>query len=71
MIRFLAILLLSFNAYADFTGKVVGVSDGDIIAVLSSSRKQHKICLSDIYAPEKALAFGNKSKQRFTLRISR
>jgi endonuclease YncB( thermonuclease family) len=45
------------------TGKVVGVSDGDTITVLDGSKKQHKVRLEGIDAPESAQAFGQKSKQ--------
>ncbi len=45
------------------TGKVVGVSDGDTITVLDSSKRQHKVRLEGIDAPESAQAFGQKSKQ--------
>ena len=66
LIHFLVLLLLSCNAYADFTGKVVGVSDGDTITMLGAENKQHKIRLVGIDAPEKAQAFGNVAKQRMS-----
>jgi endonuclease YncB( thermonuclease family) len=44
-------------------GKVVSVADGDTITVLDAQKAQHKIRLQGIDAPEKAQAFGNKSKQ--------
>jgi len=44
-------------------GKVVGVADGDTITVLDANNTQHKIRLQGIDAPEKAQAFGQKSKQ--------
>jgi endonuclease YncB( thermonuclease family) len=47
-------------------GKVVGVSDGDTITVLDSSKTQHKIRLAGIDAPEKAQAFGERSKQHLS-----
>lgn len=56
-------LALSFPAYADFTGNVVSVADGDTITVLDESKIQHKVRLAEIDAPEKAQAFGSKSKQ--------
>jgi endonuclease YncB( thermonuclease family) len=44
-------------------GRVVGVSDGDTIAVLDDSKTQHKIRFAGIDAPEKGQAFGEQSKQ--------
>jgi endonuclease YncB( thermonuclease family) len=44
-------------------GKVVHVADGDTITVLDGTNTQHKIRLQGIDAPEKAQAFGQKSKQ--------
>ena len=62
----IALLLLwiscTINA-ATLQGKVVGVADGDTITVLDAHNKQHKIRLQGIDAPEKAQAFGQKSKQ--------
>ena len=45
-----------------FTGKVVGVSDGDTITVLHSGRGE-KIRLNGIDCPEKAQAYGPKAKE--------
>ena len=56
------LLLWATYAYADFTGKVVAVSDGDTITVLRGS-EQVKVRLAEIDAPEKAQAFKQKSKQ--------
>lgn len=42
---------------------VVGIADGDTVTVLDSAKRQHKIRLMGIDAPEKAQAFGNRSKQ--------
>ena len=44
-------------------GKVVSVADGDTITVLDAEKTQHKVRLQGIDAPEKAQAFGAKSKQ--------
>jgi endonuclease YncB( thermonuclease family) len=57
------ILTLSFPAWADITGYVVGVADGDTITVLDTDKVQHKIRLTGIDAPEKKQPFGNRSKQ--------
>ena len=56
-------LVLSFPAWADITGYVVGVADGDTITVLDADKVQHKIRLTGIDAPEKKQPFGNRSKQ--------
>lgn len=55
-------IALSSPAFADFTGKVVAVADGDMLAVLCD-HEQIKVRLAEIDAPEKAQAFGNRSKQ--------
>jgi len=58
------LLLLSCNLHAaTLQGKVVGVADGDTITVLDATNTKHKIRLQGIDAPEKAQAFGQKSKQ--------
>lgn len=61
----LFLLALAFGfAHADtLKGYVVGVADGDTLTVLDANREQHKIRLSGIDAPEKAQAFGQRSKQ--------
>ena len=47
-------------------GRVIGVSDGDTITVLDVDHQQHKIRLSGIDAPEKAQAFGQRSKENLS-----
>lgn len=44
-------------------GSVVGVSDGDTVKVLDSSHELFTVRLMGIDAPEKAQAFGQRSKQ--------
>jgi endonuclease YncB( thermonuclease family) len=48
---------------ATLQGKVVSVADGDTLTILDDKKTQHKIRLQGIDAPEKAQAFGQKSKQ--------
>lgn len=63
-IAVLAFLLVTTTANAEtIAGRVVGVTDGDTVTILDGENQQHKIRLSGIDAPEKAQAFGNKSKQ--------
>jgi endonuclease YncB( thermonuclease family) len=64
--QYLAPLLLFLAANLNAStlqGKVVRVADGDTITVLDVNNNQHKIRLRGIDAPEKAQAFGQKSKQ--------
>ncbi len=56
-------LVTSGHAAELLSGRVVGVSDGDTITLLDASKRQHKIRLSGIDAPESSQAFGNRSKQ--------
>ncbi len=44
-------------------GRVVGVSDGDTLTVLDSEKKQHKVRINGIDAPEKGQAFGERARQ--------
>jgi len=67
---FLGLLLLSTWAGALYgetlQGTVVAISDGDTITVLDGGKTQHKIRLAGIDAPEKAQAFGERSKQHLS-----
>jgi endonuclease YncB( thermonuclease family) len=56
-------LAFSITAWADITGKVVGVTDGDTITVLDASKTQHKVRLAGIDAPEKGQPGGVRSKE--------
>jgi endonuclease YncB( thermonuclease family) len=61
------LLALAVGAHAEtITGRVVGVADGDTVTVLDSQKVQHKIRLAGIDAPEKAQAFGNRSKENLS-----
>jgi endonuclease YncB( thermonuclease family) len=44
-------------------GRVIGISDGDTITMLDSEKKQHKIRIAGIDAPEKGQAFSERSRQ--------
>lgn len=49
-----------------FPARVVGISDGDTITVLTTERHQRKIRLAGIDAPEKKQPFGQRSKQHLS-----
>lgn len=67
MIRFgLLLFLLLFLGKitaAPIIGKVVGVSDGDTVTLLTAEKQQIKIRLEGIDAPENGQEYGTQSKQ--------
>src|SRR4029434_6022838 len=59
----LALFLASQVATAEtLSGRVIGISDGDTLTVLVD-RKQVKVRIADIDAPEVKQAFGTRSRQ--------
>lgn len=67
---FLLLFASGICAADEIIGKVVRVSDGDTIVVLSSDKKQHRIRLAQIDAPESKQPWGAKSKQALIDRIA-
>jgi len=59
----LLVLCVSVFAQAQQPVKVVGVSDGDTVKVLTSEKKELRIRLDGIDAPESAQPFGSASKK--------
>jgi endonuclease YncB( thermonuclease family) len=47
----------------EITGRVIGVTDGDTIKILTADKRTFKIRLAEIDTPEKAQPFGQKAKQ--------
>lgn len=45
------------------TGKVIGISDGDTIKILTEDKQELRIRLNGIDCPEKKQAFGTKAKE--------
>jgi endonuclease YncB( thermonuclease family) len=62
--QFLIASLFAANAHAaQFEGRVIGVSDGDTIKILDTTKTQIKVRINGIDAPEKGQAFGNRAKE--------
>lgn len=61
---FLASLAASAQASPHtLMGRIVGVADGDTVTLLDADKRQHKIRLDGIDAPEKGQPFGMASKR--------
>lgn len=58
----LFLLIPSLAVAESFSGKVVGIADGDTISVMRSGRAE-KVRLQGIDTPEKKQAFGSRAKQ--------
>jgi endonuclease YncB( thermonuclease family) len=57
------VFLSASSAFAaDFTAKVIHITDGETITVLNEANEHIKIRLNGIDCPEKAQAYGNKAK---------
>ena len=59
--------LLSFSVQAqEYMGRVVGVSDGDTITILDAGKRQIKVRLAEIDAPEFRQPYGSRAKQELS-----
>ena len=56
-------ILISNDYQESFSAKIIGVTDGDTITVLTENKEQIKIRLSNIDCPEKGSSIWNKSKK--------
>ena len=60
----LLLMLISTNLLSlELKGKIIHISDGDTVHLLTDNKEKIKIRLNDIDAPESKQAFGNKSKE--------
>lgn len=62
---FLLTMLLAVPAWAAqvFEGKVVGISDGDTITILTDQKQQIKVRLYGVDCPETKQAYGTRARQ--------
>ena len=65
-ILFIALLLSASTSFGDDSFRVVGIHDGDSITVLSVEKKQIKIRLEGIDAPELKQPFGSRAKEHLS-----
>jgi endonuclease YncB( thermonuclease family) len=56
---------------AEITGRVVGVTDGDTLTLLTPQRRQLTIRLVEIDAPEGGQPYGERSKQTLSQLVFR
>lgn len=49
-----------------FSGRVVGITDGDTITVLDEQNQQHTIRLAEIDAPERGQPWGDRARQELS-----
>jgi endonuclease YncB( thermonuclease family) len=59
----LLVLLAASPARADYAARVVGISDGDTLTVLTAEEGQVTLRLYGIDAPETGQSFGSRAKQ--------
>lgn len=57
------LLLISCSVFADFSGQVVKVIDGDTVDILTAKNHKIRVRLFAIDAPERGQAYVNKSRQ--------
>ena len=67
LVLLLVPLLLHTHAMAqDIVGRVVGITDGDTLTVLTDARRQVTIRLAEIDTPESAQPYGTRARQELS-----
>ncbi|WP_405234754.1 thermonuclease family protein [Lentisalinibacter salinarum] len=66
LILLAAVLSWSASVSAELTGKVVRIADGDSFTLLTPDKRQVKIRLAEIDAPERGQPYGNRARQKLS-----
>ena len=69
-ILFLLLLVGTPAAAETLSGRVVGITDGDTLTLLTVDRVQVKVRLAEIDAPEAHQPYGQRAKQALTCACS-
>ncbi len=59
----LLLVLVGPLAAAEYIGKVIAVSDGDTLTILTAEKQQVKVRLGEIDTPESGQPYGARAKQ--------
>lgn len=66
----MVLLVVTFSACADFSGRIVRVLDGDTVDVLETGNRLTRVRLAGIDAPEKSQPFGQRSSQELSAMVA-
>lgn len=66
----LVLLVVTFPAGTDISGRIVRVLDGDTVEVLDTGNHLTRVRLAGIDAPEKSQPFGQRSRQELTSMVA-